>query len=123
VFCLRRRSDVEAADFTRYWRDEHGPLVASHAAALGVLGYRQLHALPVEINRRAGAARGAPEPYDGVAELDFASYDDMRAAAATPDGQTAAASLLADERRFIDHARSPVFFTSPIRLVARQERK
>ncbi|MGO9335733.1 MAG: EthD domain-containing protein, partial [Acidimicrobiales bacterium] len=31
VFCLHRRSDVDEAEFHRYWREVHGPLAASFA--------------------------------------------------------------------------------------------
>lgn len=117
VFCLRRRSDLDAAEFSRYWRETHGPLVASKASALGIVAYRQLHAMPVEVNERAFRQRGGPLAYDGVAELEFTSFEEMRAAASTPEGQAAAAELLEDERRFIDHAQSPIFLTEPIRIV------
>lgn len=62
MFCLRRRADLDLAGFTRYWRDVHGPLIASHAAALRILAYRQLQPMPPEVNDRAGRSRGAPEP-------------------------------------------------------------
>jgi hypothetical protein len=48
-------------------------------------------------------------PYDGVAELWLDSLDDLAAATATPAGAAAGAALWEDERRFIDHARSPIF--------------
>jgi hypothetical protein len=38
------------------------------------------------------------------------SLDDMRAASGTPAGQAAGLALLEDERKFIDLARSPLFF-------------
>ena len=117
VFCLRRRSELDAAEFSRYWRDVHGPLVASKAAVLGIVAYRQLHAMPAEVNERAFRQRGGPTAYDGIAELDFASFDEMREAAATPEGRAAARELLEDERRFIDHAQSPIFLTEPARIV------
>jgi uncharacterized protein (TIGR02118 family) len=117
AFCLRRRADLDATEFQRYWRDVHGPLVASKAGALGIVAYRQLHVLPAEVNAWVARQRGAPPPYDGIAELDFASLEQMRAAAATPEGRAGARELLEDERRFIDHERSPIFFMEPTRLV------
>jgi len=35
--------------------------------------------------------------------------DDLLAAAGTPQGVAAAATLRADEAKFIDHSRSPIF--------------
>ena len=54
-------------------------------------------------------SRGGPAAFDGVAELWWDSLDDLAAATATPDGRAAALALLVDERRFIDHARSPLW--------------
>jgi hypothetical protein len=51
---------------------------------------------------------GAPEPYDGVAELWFNSVDDI--GGDDPARQQAAAELLADERKFIDLPNSPMWF-------------
>jgi hypothetical protein len=48
--------------------------------------------------------------FDGVAELWWDSLDDMRTASGTPAGQAAGLALLEDERKFIDLARSPLFF-------------
>ena len=39
------------------------------------------------------------------------SVDALVAASATPEGAAASAALLADERHFIDHSRSPIFLT------------
>ena len=57
----------------------------------------------------ARETRGGREPYDGVAELWWASREDLAAAIATPEGQRAGAALLEDERRFIDLAKSPLW--------------
>ena len=35
-FAVRRRADIEPAEFHRYWRDEHGPLVRSFQSVLGI---------------------------------------------------------------------------------------
>jgi uncharacterized protein (TIGR02118 family) len=109
IFCLRRRPEMTEEEFHRYWRDEHGPLVIGHAAALGIRRYVQLHTVSGSVNALLAASRQGPEAYDGVAELWFDSADAMVAAAATDEGLAAAAELAEDEARFIDHARSPLF--------------
>jgi len=48
--------------------------------------------------------------YDGVAELWWNSFEDILAATAMPEGQAAGLELLEDERKFVDLARSPLFF-------------
>jgi uncharacterized protein (TIGR02118 family) len=109
IFCLRRRPDLSAAEFHRYWRDEHGPLVMRHAGALGIRRYVQLHTVAGPVNAMLAASRGGPEAYDGVAELWFDSAETLTSQAATEQGMAAAAELAGDEERFIDHARSPLF--------------
>ena len=51
---------------------------------------------------------GAPEPFDGIAEVWFESLDAMQAARG-PEATKAGQELLEDERRFIDLPRSPMW--------------
>ncbi|HSG90384.1 MAG TPA: EthD domain-containing protein [Pseudomonadales bacterium] len=110
VYLLRRREGMSLADFQRYWRETHGPLVASFATAMDVRRYVQVHAVEDPVNDAMAAARGGMEPiYDGVAELWWDSEDALRAALEAPAGQAAAAALLEDEARFIDLPNSPLW--------------
>jgi uncharacterized protein (TIGR02118 family) len=103
VFLLRRRPDVGEAEFHRYWRDEHGPLVASHKEALGITHYVQLHSLEPAVSEALRLSRDcAPERYDGVALVSFESLEALGASAASDAGRAAGAALLEDERRFLD---------------------
>ena len=107
VFCLRRLPHLSRAEFQRYWRETHAPLVRRHAATLGIRRYVQLHTLEHPTQDALRASRGGPEPYDGVAEL---WWDDLGDLARADDAWRAAAlALLEDERRFIDLERSPLF--------------
>ena len=54
-------------------------------------------------------ARGAPEPYDGVAELWWHSEETWRMAGRSPESRNANRLLLEDEARFIDLANSPLW--------------
>jgi uncharacterized protein (TIGR02118 family) len=109
VFCLHRRSDIDEDEFHRYWSEVHGPLAASLAPVLGIRRYVQLHTVPGRVNTALAAGRGAPEHFDGVAELWFDSLDSLFAAALSEEGTAAAETLRIDEARFIDHSRSPIF--------------
>jgi uncharacterized protein (TIGR02118 family) len=109
IFCLRRRVDVSEEEFHRYWRQEHGPLVARHAAVLGIRRYVQVHTVAGDLNGALVATRGTPDAYDGVAELWFDDEDALVAGATSEEGRAAAAELAGDEARFIDHSRSPLF--------------
>jgi uncharacterized protein (TIGR02118 family) len=109
VFALHRLPSLSREEFQRYWLETHGPLVRSHAEALGIRRYVQVHTVDTPAQQLLRGSRGAPEEYDGVAELWFDSVDAIGAATATPEGTAASIELLEDERRFIDHARSPLW--------------
>ena len=105
VFALRRLPHLSREEFQRYWREKHAPLVEKHRAALGIRRYVQAHTRETPANEGLRQSRGAPEAFDGVAELWFESAE----LPATPAAATAAKELYEDERRFIDHARSPIW--------------
>lgn len=129
TYLLRRRQDMAPAEFYRYWREEHGPLVAANARRIGALRYVQVHALDDPANAAMAEARGGMEPpYDGVAEVWFESREALVAALGSDEGQQAAATLVEDEARFIDLAHSPLWLNhehpqvnpTPENLVARE---
>jgi uncharacterized protein (TIGR02118 family) len=110
TFCLHRLPHLSRDQFQRYWFESHAPLVARHRAALRIHRYVQMHSATVDFNDAIRTARGAPDMYDGVAELYWESFDALTAAMVSPEGQGAGQALLEDERKFIDLARSPLFF-------------
>jgi uncharacterized protein (TIGR02118 family) len=118
VFCLRRRAELSRAEFQRYWRETHGPLVRQHADVLRIRRYVQVHTLDDAINDALRAGRASGEPYDGVAELWWDSAADLAAATASEQGRAASLLLFEDERRFIDHARSSLFVAEEHSIVA-----
>lgn len=118
TFTLRRLPTMTREEFQRYWLETHAPLVRSHGPALGLRRYVQSHALPDELSAELGSPRGAPEPFDGVAELWFDDLEALAAAASSPEGQRVALALIEDERRFIDHSRSPIFLSEEHEIVA-----
>lgn len=111
VFCLRRRSDFSREEFQRYWLEQHGPLVRSHAETLGIRKYVQLHSIDDGISLAVAGPRNSPEPYDGMAELWFDDLEALAAAGSSDAGRAAGEALLADERTFLDLDRSPLFLT------------
>lgn len=110
TFALVRRPDFTREQFQAYWFDHHAPLVASVREALRIRRYVQTHSLPPEVSEPIRASRGAPEDYDGVAQLWWDSLEDMAAAVAEPAAIEAGRRLLEDERKFIDLARSPLWW-------------
>lgn len=110
TFVLRRLPTLTREEFQDYWLNRHAPLVASVRETLGIRRYVQLHSLPDEMSAPLGGSRGAPEPYDGVAQLWFDSLEAVAAQGADPAARAAGQLLLEDERRFIDLARSPLWW-------------
>jgi hypothetical protein len=111
TFCLRRLPTLSLAEFQDYWLNKHGPLVRSLQPALGMVRYVQLHRLPGDLADGMRRVRGAPEPYDGVAELWWESEDTYRAVRRNPEAREAGRKLLEDEARFIDLPRSPLWLS------------
>ena len=111
TFALVRRPEYTRESFQAYWFDHHAPLVASVKDVLRIRLYIQSHSLPSEASEQLRASRGAPEGYDGVAQLWWESLEDVSATMADPAGIEAGRLLLEDERKFIDHARSPLWWS------------
>ncbi len=129
TFLLRKKPELSKAEFYRYWREQHGPLVASHASHLNTLRYVQVHTLDDPAHAAMAKARGGmEEPYDGVAEMWFENREALVASTETKEGRRAGAILIEDEARFIDLANSPVWLAheypqvnpTPENIVARE---
>ncbi|HUY21999.1 MAG TPA: EthD domain-containing protein [Acidimicrobiales bacterium] len=91
--CLvRRKEGMSPEEFHAYWRDRHGPLVASTRSGSHVLRYEQHH--------RPLAEYGAEDDggYDGVTVQWFDSMDEYRAHIAEKDF----ADVWADLPEFLD---------------------
>ena len=117
VFALRRKPELSLEEFQTYWRETHAPLVADRAEILKIQRYVQVHTkdlagLHGAFQKRNG---GAPEPFDGVAELWFDSLDVM--GGDDPAVRQAQAELLADEANFIDLPNSPMWISEEFEVV------
>jgi uncharacterized protein (TIGR02118 family) len=116
VFCLRRLPGIEPEEFSSYWRSSHAELFRCFAKSLGVVRYTQSHYYPNQLNAGLRSSRHAPEAYDGVAEVWFDSLDDLLGGLSSPEGRAAGEALILDERRFIDHANSPIWIADEIEI-------
>ena len=111
TFCLHTACQISPASSSRntgsrtlrcrWWR--HADVLRQSAP------YVQKHSVTDPMNDAIRASRGAPEMYDGVAELWWDSLADITADP-TPERAAAGQALLEDERKFIDLPRSPLFF-------------
>ena len=109
TFCLRRLPSLNLEEFQDYWLNKHAPLVRTLQPVLGMMRYVQLHRLSGDLADGMRRARGAPEPYDGVAELWWQSEETWRTASRNPESRNANRLLLEDEAKFIDLAKSPLW--------------
>lgn len=110
TFVLVRKPGLSREAFQDYWFNTHGPLVASFREVLGIHRYVQMHSLPDEASEGLRASRAAPEAYDGVAQLWYESLEDLGRRMADPAARAAGQALLEDEKIFIDHSRSPLWW-------------
>jgi len=94
VDLVTRKAGMPIDAFFRYWREEHGPLVAASPV---VRRYVQSH------TRRSIYDTGRTPAYDGAAMLWFDDMETLRAAAATPEFQR----MRADVATFVAREKSP----------------
>ncbi|MEE1765185.1 EthD domain-containing protein [Streptomyces sp. SP18BB07] len=112
VCALRRREDLSAAEFYRYWLYDHGPHATKQIKKLGGYRYVQSHTNNSDLNLLFTASRGqVGRAFDGVTEVWFPSREALVKALASPQGAEANLRLAEDERNFIDLPRSSYFFT------------
>ena len=111
VYCLRKRADVPAAEFHRYWLESHGPLVRGFAQAIGARKYIQSHTVLPALNAAFSASRDLAPAYDGITEVWWDNAAALEAGMGTAEGQEAHRRLKEDEAQFIDFSQSRVFMT------------
>lgn len=111
TFCLRRKAGLSREAFLAYWKDDHGPRVVGHLAAMGCRKYVQSRTLTGGLADAIANSRGGPAPFDGVAELWFDDAESLARHGRTDAGRAAAKDLYKDEQTFIDLKRSVIFLS------------
>ena len=109
IMCLYRHPEMTREQFQDYWLNEHGPFFRKNAGDMRAKKYVQSHTVDTPLNEGMRSSRGMLPEYDGVAEVWFASEEDLIEAMSSPEGQKLSAALLEDERKFIDHSKSSAF--------------
>lgn len=113
IVCIRRRPGMTAQQFSRYWRDHHGPLIQACADFKRHLaGYVQYHML--DGNGEVARMFGVSADYDGVAVLQFHSLGAMQQAFSEP---AYLADVRPDEANFVDLEGSMSFIAEPVVMV------
>lgn len=109
TFCLRRQPHLSLEEFSDYWLNHHGRLAQRLKEHVGMVRYVQTHRRDMAVNKAFEEERGAPEPYDGVAEAWWNSWEELEEIMKNPDSQKAFQEALEDEMNFIDLKRSPIW--------------
>lgn len=109
VFCLRKLSHLTTEQFQWHWLDIHAPLVRKHHQVLRIARYVQFHSDFGPMEKKLRAFRNSPEPYDGVAEIWYESREALATLGENSEARAASRELLEDEKRFVDHSRSPIW--------------
>lgn len=120
VYCMRRRPELSEAAFQRYWKEVHAPLMLQRAAELKLAAYVQTSPAHSAFSARVERGGVLDRPFDGVAELYWASEDDMRHAFEDARALEVQRLLAADERNFIDHSRSARWVATETAPIERQ---
>ena len=94
-----RKPGMSHEEFSKYWREIHGPLLANNPKiSKYIKRYIQHHISP---NRSAPGLQQLP--YDGFSEVWFATMEDRTKMFAEPDFQ---AKVIPDEANFLDLSRT-----------------
>jgi len=97
VYCITRRPGMSLEEFSRYWREVHGPI------GRRIPGLRRL----VQSHPLARPADIVLPAFDGMAELWFDDLAALEAARRSPEWRASSA----DEANFIDATRTALFLT------------
>ena len=118
VYVAMRASAMSEAAFHDYWLNVHGPMVKGLAAAFGARRYVQSHTITPQLAHSLTDGRDlAPDP-DGLTEAWLDSIDDL-ARTPTRAALHATATMIEDERRFVDLSRSRCFLTQEVEIFVR----
>ena len=112
VRCLKRRSDISAEEFRRFWNDpEYLELTDQTINATCAMRSARNLTLHIELNRALTEFHDQDEPYDAVVEVWWENAQVLNAAMANQDAGDIQLRYNAFEDDFIDRAASRIFFT------------
>ncbi len=97
VYCFAKKPDLTFEEFSRYWRDVHGPI------GLRIPGLRRLVQSPAIHDPRDADAPS----FDGMVELWFDDIEAVLRARKSAEWQASTD----DERHFIDRSRTAYFLS------------
>lgn len=128
VFALRERSEHSLEEFQKYWRETHGPLVASFQTVLQMTRYVQVHRTPGEVDDGVRSSRASlnlltKDPvFDVVDHYWFeGSQNEVVERFKSTEGQKAWKAILQSEQKYIDFENSTLIFVQPRIIIPPRE--
>jgi uncharacterized protein (TIGR02118 family) len=101
-YFFKRRPELSAEEFHRYWREQHGPLFCNTSLA-------RRYVVRYEQNHTAGDNDGmGGDDFDGVSVMWFQSVDDVNAMRADPEFREV---VLPDGNKFINPTTTKIVLT------------
>ena len=110
IIAARRRPDISREEFSRYWKENHAPLVLSVTEFSRHLRRYVLHPFAADPEGHA-VVLGMEPDYDGVGELWFYDHNAMVAAFSEPRYLEI---IRPDEDKFLDRDNSLSFVTETL---------
>ena len=117
IYCMRRKADLTAEAFQTHWREMHAPIVLRHQQVLRLDRYVQTAPLGHPFNARVERPGVMVAPYDGVAELVWATQEDFRHSFESDAARAAQRELALDEAQFVDIGASARWICDERRLI------
>jgi len=117
VYCMRRKAGLSHEQFLAHWADVHVPIVMANLDVLRLSRYVRTMPLAHPFSARVERAGVMQAPYDGIAELTWASEEDMRLAFESPQALAVQRMLAQDEKLFVDAAGSCRWVSQEVRHV------
>ena len=105
---IQRKAGMTREEFSRYWKDEHGPLaLRQHDFIRHIKKYVQCHQI------MEGRDTGSLAKYDGIVELWADSLDEVNRAFASPGYTT---KIQPDEKNFCDDTNVVIMVTEEVTM-------
>lgn len=108
TYVIFPRGDLELDEARRRWMEDHGSLMRKHAGVLRVARYVQTPHVPHPLEEVMASARGVePAGPLGMAEIYWASREDLEFTFEDRDARRAYRELVEDEKRFAAWSLAP----------------
>ncbi len=113
MILVRKREDVEEEKFRNFWKGRHADMVRQLCEALDAFQFSQALTLNIERNRTMHSRYGTEHPFDGSVEVYWDNAGHLETALGEPEIVGLFGRFMVEQREFIDHSRTCMYFTEP----------